>query len=91
MNSTSRDSSFSKAFVKIIQFVLIIWISEILNYMLGHRLSNFGSVVIAVITVFFYGSMFWGIFPLQVYISWEAHLFGFLAGIVAAWIFQPDK
>ena len=184
MTTTNKGSSFSNAFIKIIQFVLIVWVIEILNYMLGHRLSNlgifprtiaglpgilltpflhgglehtamntvplivlgilislknhhvlfkisffiivfgglgvwifgrpafhvgasglifgyfgylvaqgwyarnFGSLVIAVITVFFYGSMFWGIFPIQVYISWEAHLFGFLAGIIAARIFS---
>lgn len=33
---------------------------------------------------FLYGTMIWGIFPNRPGVSWEAHLFGFLAGAVAA-------
>ena len=28
-----------------------------------------------------YGGMVWGIVPMNVYVSWEYHLFGFIAGI----------
>jgi membrane associated rhomboid family serine protease len=31
-----------------------------------------------------YGSLVWGVLPLQYGISWEGHLFGFLGGILAA-------
>lgn len=34
--------------------------------------------------VFLYGSLIWGILPLQQGISWESHLMGALAGIVCA-------
>jgi membrane associated rhomboid family serine protease len=34
----------------------------------------------------FYWHLLPGIFPKQVSISWEAHLFGFLGGILAAWL-----
>ncbi|MBK9480209.1 MAG: rhomboid family intramembrane serine protease [Bacteroidetes bacterium] len=34
--------------------------------------------------VFLYGSLIWGILPLQQGISWESHLMGALAGIVSA-------
>lgn len=31
-----------------------------------------------------YGGMIWGVLPSMPFVSWEFHLFGFLAGIVAA-------
>jgi membrane associated rhomboid family serine protease len=42
------------------------------------------SVIISIFVIIFYGSMIWGVFPVVPYISWESHLFGFLAGILAA-------
>lgn len=38
----------------------------------------------SVIVGFAYGSLIWGVFPGQPGISWEAHLFGAIAGAVAA-------
>jgi membrane associated rhomboid family serine protease len=37
------------------------------------------------LVIFLYGSAFWGIFPMTPGISWEAHLFGGLAGLFALW------
>jgi len=42
------------------------------------------SILVAVITVFLYGGIVWGILPSAGKVSWEAHLFGLLAGVVAA-------
>ena len=42
------------------------------------------TVIIAVIAILLYGGMLIGIVPLFSYVSWEAHLFGFLAGLFAA-------
>ncbi len=39
-------------------------------------------LTIAVIVVFLYGGMFWGIFPIEASISWESHLWGSLSGLV---------
>ena len=42
------------------------------------------SFVIAFVTVFLYGGIMWGLLPTFSRISWEGHLFGLLAGILAA-------
>ncbi len=38
--------------------------------------------------VFLYGSMIWGVLPLQVGISWESHLMGAIAGILCAFYYR---
>lgn len=50
----------------------------------GVFMRKIGDILIAVLLVLVYGSMIWGIFPSQPHISWQAHLFGFLGGIAAA-------
>jgi len=52
------------------------------------------SIAIALIVTFLYGGIVWGVFPGQKGISWESHLFGGIAGIIAAFIFRkidPQK
>lgn len=44
--------------------------------------------VISLIVLFFYGGMIWGVLPTNTYISWESHLFGFLCGLILAWVFR---
>ena len=51
---------------------------------------------VSLIVSFLYGSMIWGIFPSEESISFEAHLFGALAGIILAFYYKkqyakPDK
>ncbi len=38
-----------------------------------------------------YGSLIWGVLPLQPGISWEGHLFGFLGGILSAKLLATPK
>lgn len=45
---------------------------------------------IAVLTVLFYGGMLWGVVPTGLPVSWEAHLCGLLAGVVAARVQGPE-
>ncbi len=42
------------------------------------------SILIALVTLFFYGGLVWGVLPTTTYISWEGHLFGLLAGVISA-------
>ena len=38
-----------------------------------------------------YGAMIWGVLPGQEGISWEAHLFGAVAGVIAAFLVRGEK
>ncbi len=44
------------------------------------------SFAIAAITVALYGGLIWGVLPSRSYISFEAHLFGLIAGVAVAWL-----
>lgn len=43
------------------------------------------AIVISVAVLFFYGGMAWGVLPMQPGVSFESHLFGAIAGVVAAY------
>ncbi len=46
------------------------------------------SIALALLVAFAYGGMVWGIFPIDLKISYEAHALGALAGVVSAWFFR---
>lgn len=45
---------------------------------------SYRNLVIALGVLFFYGGLIWGVFPTQSSISFEGHLFGAIAGVLAA-------
>jgi membrane associated rhomboid family serine protease len=52
--------------------------------------KNIKLLAISLLTIFLYGGMVWGIFPIDNNISWESHLFGGLAGMTFAFIFFDE-
>lgn len=44
-------------------------------------------LTISLIVIFLYGSLFWGIFPIEEGISWDGHLMGAISGTILALIF----
>jgi len=46
------------------------------------------SVGVSLMVWFLYGSLIWGVLPLRQTMSWELHLSGALAGLLAAWLWR---
>ena len=45
---------------------------------------------VALLVIFIYGGLFWGLFPIHKNVSWEGHLTGFIAGVLVSFIFRKD-
>lgn len=45
---------------------------------------------ISLFVAFLYGSMIWGVFPLEEKVSWEGHLMGFGVGIIFAFLYRAN-
>jgi membrane associated rhomboid family serine protease len=56
----------------------------------GYFLRNVPSIVVSIIVGVFYGSLIWGVLPLQEGVSWQGHLFGFIGGAIAAKFLSVD-
>lgn len=46
--------------------------------------------MISLLIVFLYGSMVWGIFPFDPHVSWEAHLYGAITGLILAIVLRKE-
>lgn len=42
------------------------------------------AIAIFLLVIFLYGGMIWGVLPSSPNVSWQAHLFGFMGGVLAA-------
>ncbi len=47
---------------------------------------RFINIVIALVVIFFYGGMLWGVLPADPRISFESHLFGAISGVACAFV-----
>ena len=59
--------------------------------LLGWYERSFVSIIVSLLVFFFYGGMIFGVLPTQGWISWEGHLCGFLAGVLAARLHAGSK
>jgi len=48
-------------------------------------------IVVSSGLIFFYSGMIFGVFPSTPGVSWEGHLFGFIAGIIVAWRYHKNR
>ncbi len=83
-----------------------IWISARQNYHIGASGVVYGlaaflffsgifrrdnrMIAISMMVAFLYGSMVWGILPIQERVSWEGHLWGAFAGIALAFYYRKQ-
>ena len=50
------------------------------------------AILLSAGVIWFFHAMVWGLLPtVAAGISWEAHLFGFLGGIMSAWLLRPRR
>ncbi|MFB9993526.1 rhomboid family intramembrane serine protease [Deinococcus oregonensis] len=49
------------------------------------------AIIAAAVAVLLYGGALWGVLPSNPEISWESHLFGFVAGVVAAAVLHRKR
>ncbi len=47
-----------------------------------------GDITIGLLVLLLYGGILWGALPTQRDVSWQAHLFGLLGGLLAAWMLR---
>lgn len=57
----------------------------------GLFVRSLASILVSVGVLLLYGGMLSGVLPGVPYISWQAHLFGFVGGVLAAWLMRRRK
>ena len=57
----------------------------------GYFQKNFPSIALSIFVAIAYGSFIWGVFPSEIGVSWQGHLFGFVGGAIAAKLVATEK
>ncbi|PSB06760.1 rhomboid family intramembrane serine protease [Pleurocapsa sp. CCALA 161] len=57
----------------------------------GYFQKNFPSIALSIFVAIAYGGFIWGVFPSQMGVSWQGHLFGFIGGAIAAKMVTPER
>lgn len=53
--------------------------------------KNIKLIAISLLVVFLYGSMIWGVLPIQPHVSWESHLMGGVAGLILSIFYKNQR
>lgn len=63
-------------------------VSGYFGYILMNAYSSPGvtSILLAVLVLYYFGGILFGIFPQAAKVSWESHLFGFLSGLASSFL-----
>lgn len=56
----------------------------------GFIRRHFQLMALSMLVVFLYGGIIWYVFPIELRISWEGHLFGGIAGAICAWYYRGE-
>ncbi len=56
----------------------------------GILLKNIRLLALSLLVVFLYGSMIWGIFPIDHKISYESHFLGLTAGVILSFFYRKE-
>jgi membrane associated rhomboid family serine protease len=57
----------------------------------GYFQKNIPSIALSIVVGVIYGGLVWGVFPSQIGVSWQGHLFGFIGGAIAAKAIAKEK
>ncbi len=57
----------------------------------GFFQRNLPSILLSILVGIFYGGLIWGVLPTDPRVSWEGHLFGFVGGIISAYLIGKKK
>jgi membrane associated rhomboid family serine protease len=57
----------------------------------GYYERSVSAIVVAIIAFLLYGGILWGVLPLQQGVSWQGHLFGFVGGVVTAYVMARQR
>ncbi|MGL5834168.1 MAG: rhomboid family intramembrane serine protease [Waterburya sp.] len=57
----------------------------------GYFQKNFPSIALSIFVAIAYGGFIAGVFPSQMGVSWQGHLFGFMGGAIAAKMVAQEK
>lgn len=77
--------SFAKPGIHIGASALITGYWGLLAMNLIHQ-TSLTSIILGLISVYYFAGIFYGIFPSEKGVSWEGHLFGLIAGVLTGYI-----
>lgn len=79
----ARDSTHIGASGLVYGFGAFLFVSGVIR-------RNKNLLAISLLVAFLYGSMVWGLLPIEERISWEGHLMGVIAGIILAYFYKKS-